>query len=165
MLIDSQGILAGTYTSGTWAGQLVTATGNTPTTNSIDTSPSDSNVAHDFGAVGNVPEVVFSILNSLTSAGAATVRFELVYADNAALTTNVEVVAKTDDFAYTALTVGTRVAMKWPSVAPQARKRYFGGRIVIGTAVLTNATGQFLVMLAFDNPTAYRDTQSGFTVA
>jgi len=95
---DSLLTLSGTYNP--IAGQLVTATGNTTSTNIIDTEVGTGErypQVRDFG-VGKRLSVEISILQTLTSAGGATVQFQLVQADDAAISVNVNVVASTDAY-------------------------------------------------------------------
>jgi hypothetical protein len=145
MLLDGLLVLAGTVSAANvLAGQLVTATGNTLGTNAIDLAPNarGGNQAADYG-IGKSMTIEISIFQTLTSGGAATVQFQLVQADNAALSTNLEVINETPAFVYSTLVAGTVLPLGWSSSAPTNPRRYMGIRIVIGTAVLTNATGQF----------------------
>jgi hypothetical protein len=78
------------------------------------------------------------------------VQFQLIQADDAALTTNVQVINQTDAFAYTVLTAGTVVPLVWDKTAPYTPKRYVGVAVVVGTAALTNGTGQFFAAVVKD---------------
>lgn len=141
-IFDALLILAGSYGATlNFTGQLVTAIGATTSTNTIDTGPAASAQNTDFGA-GEGLSVVIRILQTLTSAGAATVQFQLIQADDAALSSNVQVLAQTDAFGFAALTQGADIQMDWPKATPYLpSKRYVGMRTVIAGAVLTNATG------------------------
>lgn len=145
MILDSALLLSGAISaSGALTGQLVTSLGNTLSTNTIDIASLalGGNQAGDYGA-GEPLEIAISVLNSLTSAGAATVQFQLIQADDAALTTNVQVLVQTQALAYTLLTAGTLVPLHWDRAAPYTPKRYLGVRYVVAQAALTNETGQF----------------------
>lgn len=149
MILDGLLVFCGTVSAGNvLAGQLVTATGSTLSTNSIDMAPNarGSNQTSDIG-LGNMLSIEISILQTLTSGGAATVQFQLVQADNSALSTNLEVIAETGVMAYTLLTAGTVMPLVWDSGAPLTPRRYVGMRVNIATAVLTNATGQFFAAI------------------
>ena len=168
MILDNFGILAGAISAaGAVSGQLVTSTGNTLSANTIDLAPLSlgGNQAGDTGG-GEPLEISISVLQTLTSGGAATVQFQMIQADDAALSSNVQVINQTDAFAYTALTAGTIVPLHWDRAAPYAPKRFVGLRFVVGAAALTNGTGQFFASVAKsvqDVKNIY--FKSGFTVA
>lgn len=145
MILDNNLILAGAVSAaGAVSGQLATAVANNVSTNVIDSGPLaiGGNQPAEFGQ-GEGLTIAISILQTLTSGGAATVQFQLVEADDAAITTNVNVITQTDVFGYASLTAGTLVPVHWDRAAPYQARRYIALRIVIGTAVLTNGTGQF----------------------
>lgn len=145
MILDGLLVFCGTVSSSNvLAGQLVTAIGNTLSTNAIDTAPNarGGNQTQDMG-IGSEVDIEVSIMQTLTSAGAATVQFQLVQADNAALSTNLEVINETPVYGYASLVAGTIVNLPWEGAAPIVPRRYIGMRVVIGTAALTNGTGQF----------------------
>lgn len=121
--------------------QLVTALGATAGANVIDAGPLAANQSVDYGAGENL-DVTFNIMQTLTSGGAATVQFQLVQADDNALTVNVQVLNQTDAVPFATLVAGVKVPLHWDRAAPYVPpKRFLGVRTVIGTAVLTNATG------------------------
>lgn len=167
MILDGLGVFCGTVSaSNVLAGQLVTATGNTLSTNTIDLAPNSrgGNQTVDMGVGGEVG-IEISIMQTLTSAGAATVQFQLVQADNAALSTNLEVISETPVYGYANLTAGTVLEMPWESAAPVSPRRYVGMRVVIGTAALTNATGQFFAAIASEVvTTGKRYYSSGYSI-
>jgi len=146
MILDNFALLSGAVSAlGVASGQLVTALGSTLSTNTMDLGPLTigGNQVADVGA-GEALEIEISVLQTLTSAGGATVQFQLIQADDAALTTNVQVINQTDAFPFANLTAGTVVPLHWDRAAPYAPKRFIGVRYVVGTAALTNGTGQFL---------------------
>ena len=144
MILDNLLTVSGAISAaGVISGQLVTSLGNTVSTNTIDLANATSNnQTSDFGQ-GTELEIEISILQTLTSGGAATVQFQLIQATDAALTTSIDVINQTDAIAFATLTAGTLVALHWDRAAPLAPKRYIGVRYVVGTAALTNGTGQF----------------------
>jgi len=81
----------------------------------------------DIGA-GESLAIEFSVLVAPTAVTA--VRFELIQADDAALTTNVQVINRTDDYPIATLPAGTLVPLHWDRDAPYAPKRYVGARYV-----------------------------------
>lgn len=166
MILDNFLTLSGAWAAGVWTPQLVTATGNTLSTNVVDLAATKQAQAADYGQ-GEPLEMSISIVNSLTSGGAATVQFQLVQADDAAITTNVNVLVQTDAFAYAALVAGTIVPLHYDRAAPYTARRYLALRYVIGTAVLTNGTGQFIAALVKNIQDKGNNTlfASGFTIA
>ena len=165
MIID--GLLQFSGSVNPVAGQLVTALGNTLSTNVIDTAgvglfsqPRDLGMGHSL-------DIAITCLAAVTSGGAATVGFQLVEADDAAISVNVQVIVQTDAIPVASLTLGTIVPLHYDRAAPYPARRYIALRYVVGTAVLTNATGQFFAGIVNNlqdrgNNTIY---QNGFTVA
>lgn len=152
-VLDANLMFAGSYATGNLVPQLITAIGATAGANVVDLAPSGQS-GNQLGDFGNEEvSVIFQVKNTLTSGGAATVQFQLVQADDAALTTNVQVLNQTDAFPYTILTAGTWVPLGWPKLpSSYAPKRYAGIRVVIGTAILTNATGWLIAAVGDSLP-------------
>lgn len=149
------------------AGQLVTSTGNTVSTNVLDLAGvGTGNTARDIGQ-GEGLEIAVEILQTLTSGGAATVQIQLVEADDAAISTNVNVIVQTDAYAYTSLTAGTIIPLHWDRAAPYQARRYIALRYVVGTAALTNGTGQFFATTVKNIQDKGNNTlfNSGFSVS
>lgn len=152
MIADGLILLAGTVNPANLAlaGQLVTAIGATPGTNTFDLGPAASGQNVDYGS-GEGLEITVHILQTLTSAGTPTVGFQLVMADDPFLTINVQVLNQTDAFPLAQLTAGTRIPMHWDRAAPYLPpKRYLGMRTVIAGAALTNATGWLVAFVGKD---------------
>ena len=166
MIIDNFLTLSGAWAAGVWTPQLVTATGNTTSTNVIDLANTRQLQPGDFGQ-GEKLDIEISIVNSLTSGGGATVGFALVEADDAAISVNVNTIVQTDTYAYTLLTAGTIVPLNWDRAAPYIARRYIALRYIVGTAVLTNGTGQFIanVVKNVQDKGANTIFQSGFAIA
>jgi hypothetical protein len=137
MILDAFTLLSGQVNASTGAltGQLVTAN-STISTNTMDMGPLaiGSNQAGDTGA-GEPLNVEFSILAA--PATATDVTFQLIQADDAALTTNVQVINAAGPFTIAQLPVGTVIPMKWDRAAPLAPKRYVGARYVATGATIT----------------------------
>ncbi len=141
-ILDGALLLAGTYGATNFLNpQLITAVGTTNGSNVVDLQPA---------ANGQVPElpsampIEITITQTLTSAGAATVQFQLVEADDQALATNVQVLTQSAIFPFAALTAGQIVNLSWRRAAPFTPRRYAGLQILIAGAALTNATGWLL---------------------
>jgi hypothetical protein len=95
---------------------------------------------------------------AVTAAGAATVTFELVQADNTALSTNVEVLATSPAIGKAALLAGTR---PFEGIVPRTSRAHLGIRYTVGTGPLT--AGKFTggIVPVTDSPIA--DRPIGYT--
>lgn len=166
MIIDNFLTLSGAWAAGVWTPQLVTAVANNVSTNVIDTSNTRVPQPADFGQ-GNELDFVISVVNTLTSGGAATIQFQAVQADDAAITTNVNVLDQTDVFGFATIVAGLIITLNWNRTILGVARRYIALRYVIGTAVLTNGTGQFIAQVN-DNTQDKGNTTifaSGFAIA
>ena len=122
-------------------GQAVTSLGNTVSTNVYDTAPLalGGNQVGDNGA-GAGQTITIRVLQTLTSGGAATVQFQLVDASDSAISSNVRVLNQTDVFAFTTLTAGTDIGLRWPPAPNGVPQRYVAVRFVVAGAALTGGT-------------------------
>jgi hypothetical protein len=137
MILDNFLMLSGAVSAaGVISGQAANGAGNILSTNTIDTAPLTigGNQVSDVGA-GNQMHVAFSVLTAPTVG--TSVQFQLIQADDAALTTNVQVISQTDAFTIAQLPIGTLVPLKWDRAAPFAPKRYVGARYVNVGAIAT----------------------------
>lgn len=137
MILDNLLLVSGAVSAqGVLSGQAVTATA--VSTNSVDTNPDalGSNQPNDLGR-GEPLEINISVLATATAAGAATVNFEFIQADDAALTTNVETLVQTGAIPIAKLTAGANVPLHLDRAAPYAPRRYVGVRYTVGTGPLT----------------------------
>lgn len=130
MILDAFTLLSGqvSATTGALTGQLVT-NNSTLSTNTIDLGPLaiGGNQVGDTGA-GEPLDVTFSILVAPTTA--TDVTFQLVQADDAALSSGLQVIGSAGPFTIAQLPAGTVVPLKWDRTAPLAPKRYVGARYV-----------------------------------
>lgn len=124
MLMDKQNLFsdAQVLTTG--------ATSSTLSTNTIDlgaagTIPLGGSPIYDIGR-GEAVDLLVQVVTTITSGGAGTLRAEVIIADDAALTSNVVVLAKTDDIALATLVAGYQFRL--PSVPFGVTKRYLGMR-------------------------------------
>lgn len=164
MILDNFGMVSGSVNAaGVLSGQVVTA--SAVSTNSIDTNPCSlgGNQPNEYGP-GAATEIAFSVLQTATAAGAATVNFAWVQADDAALTANVEIVVQTGPLPIAKLTAGTIVPLHLDRAAPLTPRRYVGAQYIVGTGPLTG--GSFAAGIVKD----LQDTKniygkSGFAVA
>lgn len=120
--------------------QAVTATA--VTTDSVDLLQQ-----RDIGQ-GEQLYLCFVVKTAPTAAGAATVTFEAIVADNGALTTNPQAIGSTAAIAIASLPVGTLVAVPLGPLPGSRGRRFFGGRYTIGTGPLT--AGQFDAFLTYE---------------
>lgn len=132
MLFDLQTLLSDKQS-------IAQVAGNYLSTNTIDlgvagTPVLGGTVASDIGR-GLPVAVVAQITTAVTSAGAATVQAQLVTADDAALSTNLTVIAQTDAIAKASLVPGYKFRLG--TVPPGITQRYLGVRYVIGAATTT----------------------------
>lgn len=137
MILDNFLLLSGAVSAqGVLTGQAVTATA--VSTNSVDTNPCalGSNQPNDLGR-GEPLEIAISTLIAATAAGAATVNFEYIQADDGALTTNVEILVQTGPIPIAKLTLGALVPLHLDRAAPYTPRRYVGVRYTVGTGPLT----------------------------
>jgi len=146
MIIDNFLTLSGAWASGVWTPQLVTAVANNVSTNVIDIANTKVVQPADFG-MGQELDVCISVVNTLTSGGAATIAFQLVQADDTAISTNVNVLSQTDVIGFASITAGLIITLTWNPTLLGVARRYIAVRYVIATAVLTNATGQFIAQV------------------
>ena len=162
MIIDSALLLSGSISAaGVLTGQLVTAN-STLSTNTIDMASLTlgGNQATDVGA-GEPLELDISIL--VAPATATDVTFQLIQADDAALSSNVQIINQTAAFTIAQLPVGTVVPLHYDRAAPFAPKRYIGVRYV---ATGTTITAMSVVAAVVKNVQDLKNIsyKSGFAV-
>jgi hypothetical protein len=137
MIIDALLTLAGSVSAaGVVTGQAFNGAGNILGVNTIDLAPLNigGNQPADYGA-GEYLAIEFSVLTAPTVG--TNVQFQLVQADDAALTVNLQVINQTDAFPIASLPAGSLVPLHWDRSAPYPPKRYFGVRIVNTGAIAT----------------------------
>lgn len=101
------------------------------TTTAVSTDTIDLGVARDMGE-GQDLYMNFAVITQL--AGGTSVNFEVIVADNAALSTNVTVIGASGAVATASLVAGYNTAVRFnPSIASNGR-RYLGARYtIVGT--------------------------------
>lgn len=90
--------------------------------------------------------IVFTVDEAATAAGAATVTFEVVEADDATLTTNATVLAASAAIGKAALTQG---AKPFSVALPDTTRKYIGVRYTVATGPLT--AGKFTAAYVLDD--------------
>lgn len=137
MILDQNLFLSGAVSAaGVLSGQAANGAGNILSTNTIDLGPLTigGNQAGDTGA-GEQLYVEFSVLTAPTVG--TNVQFQLIQADDAALTSNVQVLNQTDAYPIASLPAGTLVPLNLDPAAPYTPKRYLGVRYVNTGAIAT----------------------------
>lgn len=121
------------------AQNLAQAAGSYLSTNTVDLGAAGSAkqtgaaVPYDIGQ-GMAAQVLAQVTETFTSGGAGTLQAQLVQADDAALTTNLEVLCETPVLALATLKAGYQFRL--PSF-PYVTRRFIGVRYVIATAAMT----------------------------
>jgi hypothetical protein len=137
VILDNNLILSGSVSAlGVVTGQAANGAGNILGTNTVDLAPLTigGNQPADYGA-GEGMEIEFSVLTAPTVG--STVRFQLIQADDAALSVNVQVIDQTDDIPIASLPAGTIVPLHYDRAAPYPPRRYMGVRYVNVGAIAT----------------------------
>jgi hypothetical protein len=162
MYLDAQMLLSGAVSAaGVLTGQAVNGAGNILSANTIDVAPLTlgGNQPGDIG-MGESLSVNFSVLSAPTVG--TNVQFQLIQADDAALTLNVQVINQTDAIPIANLPVGAVIPMAFDSANPYPAKRYVGARYVNTGAIATFTVVAAIVKNAQSRQTSYK---SGFTIA
>ena len=162
MLLDNLLFFSGAVSpTGVMSGQAVNGAGNFNSTNTVDLGPLalGGNQVGDYGA-GEALEVEISVLSAPTVG--TNVKFQLIQADDAALSVNVQVINSTDDIAINFLPLGTLVPLHFDRAAPYTPKRYIGIRYVNTGAIATASYAAAIVKSVQDLKNIYY--KSGFAV-
>jgi len=139
MILDNLLLVAGSISAaGVLTGQSMNGAGNIVSTNSIDLGSLalGGNQVGDLGA-GEALEFSISVLTAPTAG--TSVKYQVIQADDAALTSNVQVINSTDDFPIASLPAGTIVPLHVDRDAPYVPKRYMGIRVVNVGAIATHS--------------------------
>jgi hypothetical protein len=163
MILDNFLLLSGSISAaGVVTGQAANGAGNILGTNTVDLGPLTigSNQPGDTGA-GEPLTVAFSVLTAPTVG--TNVQFQLIQADDAALSVNVEVLVQTDSFAIAKLPAGTVVPLALDRAAPYAPRRYIGVRYVNTGAIATFSVVAAIVKNVADVKNIFY--RSGFAVS
>lgn len=162
MILDNNLVLCGSISAGgAIVGQAMNGAGNILSANTVDLGSLalGGNQVGDIGA-GEELLVEFNVLTAPTVG--TTVQFQLIQADDAALTSNVQVIVQTDAFPIASLPIGTLVPLRWSRAAPYAPKRYFGARLVNVGSIATLSVFASVVKNVQDLKTL--SYKSGFAV-
>lgn len=162
MILDNFLVLCGSISAtGALTGQAMNGAGNVLSVNTIDIAPLTigGNQATDVGA-GEPLELTISVLTAPTVG--TTVQYQLIQADDAALTSNVQVINQTDAIPIASLPAGTLVPLHYDRTAPFTPKRYVGLRAVNTGAIATHSVFAAVVKNVQDAKNIFY--KSGFSI-
>ena len=124
MIFDAALVLSGAIGggSGAMSGQAANGAGNILSTNTIDVGPLPlgGNQNTDLGT-GTALQLAVRVLSAPTVG--TSVQFQIIQADDGALTSNVQVLGQTDAIPIASLPAGTQVVVPMPRPAPYPVKR------------------------------------------
>lgn len=139
MILDNFLVLCGAVSAaGVVSGQSFNTATTAVSTNTIDNGPLTlgGNQAGDVGA-GEALEISISILTAPTVGTSC--KYQLIQADDGALTSNVQIINSTADIPIASLPAGTIVPLHYDRAAPFAPKRYVGLQVVTVGAIATHS--------------------------
>lgn len=128
------------------------------TTTAVSTDTIDLSLNRDIGEGENL-FMNFAVTTAL--AGGTSVKFEVIQADNAALSSNVQVIGSSDAVLTAALVAGYNTAVRINPQIGSTGKRYLGARYTIVGTYTSGAVTADVVMNIQDGKKFYA---SGFTV-
>jgi len=161
-VIDNFLLLSGSFSGATVTPQNVFASGaSVVSTNAIDTqggSPTGQN-----RDMGEGEQLYLNVTVDDAFTGGTSAEFQIVSADDGALTTNVTVLASSGAIAVAQLTAGAKISVPLGKVDPRTLRRYLGARVV---NVGANTTGSIVASLSpFTGDRSKQVSyESGFTV-
>ena len=145
MILDGLLLLSGAVSAaGVLTGQAANGAGTINSTNVVDQASLalGGNQPGDIGA-GEQISVDFSVLTAPTVG--TSVQFQLVQADDAALSVNVNVLNQTDAIPIASLVAGAVVPLTYDPAAPFVPRRYIGARYVNVGAIATFSVAAAIV--------------------
>lgn len=128
------------------------------TTTAVSTDKVDLSVARDIGEGENL-YMNFCVPTALT--GGTSVKFEVVVADDAAISSNVTVVGSSDAVAAASLVAGFNQAVRINPIIGSLGKRYLAARYTI---VGTFSAGAVIADIVLDVQDGKKSYASGFAV-
>jgi hypothetical protein len=128
------------------------------TTTAVSTDTIDLSVARD---IGEGMELFMNFAVTTAMAGGTSIKFEIIQADNAALSTNVQVIGSSDAVVTASLVAGYNTAVRFNPQIGSNGKRYIGARY---TVVGTYTSGNITADVVTDMQDGKKFYASGFTV-
>ena len=137
---------------------LRVSTDQAVTTTAVSTDTIDLSVARDMGEGG---DLYMNFAMTEAFAGGTSTNFEIIVADNAALSSNVVVVGASGAVATAGLTLGANVAVRVNPQIASLGKRYMGARYTVSG---TNTAGKVTADVVMDIQDGKKFYASGFSV-
>ena len=167
MIFDALTIFSGGFNQLTGQfGQAVNGAGSFLSTNTMDLAASGGIggglFPMDLG-IGESLDISISVLTAPTVG--TNVQFQLIQADDAALTSNVQVINQTDAYPIAALPAGSVVYLHCDRAVAYAPKRYIGLRYVNTGAIATASYLAAIVKNPHDFTKAVSLVKSGYGIA
>jgi hypothetical protein len=155
MIVDALLALSGSITGNTVTGQAVFAS----SASVLSANTIDLGVTRD---IGEGSDFVFGRFEVTTAfAGGTSAEFQIITADDAALTTNVKVLGTTGAIPIASLTAGTRLVCQINPVIGSKGQRYIGGRTV---NVGANSAGSIYADVGAEIQDGQKFYASGFSI-
>jgi hypothetical protein len=162
MYVDALTALSGSITGNTVTPQSTFASGaSVLSTNAIDLASGGipSGQVRDIGAGSDFDLGRVEVFTAFT--GGTSAEFQIITADDAALTTNVKVLGTTGAIPVAQLTVGARFVVQINPVIGSKGQRYIGGRTV---NVGANTTGAIYMDIGAEYQDGQKFFPNGFAV-
>lgn len=137
---------------------LRVSTDQAVTTTAVSTDTVDLSVARDMGEGG---DLYMNFAMTEAFAGGTSTTFEVIIADNAALSSNVVVIGSSTAVATADLTLGKNVAVRLNPQIASLGKRYLGARYTVSG---TNTAGKVTADVVMDIQDGRKYYASGFSV-
>ncbi len=155
MMVDALLALSGSITGNTVTGQATFAS----SASVLSTNTVDLGIARDIGQGSDYAFGRFEVTTAFT--GGTSAEFQIITADDAALTTNVKVIGTTGAIPVASLTVGARLVCDINPVIGTKGQRYIGGRTV---NVGANSAGSIYADIGAEIQDGQKFYGSGFAV-